>query len=312
MDKIFYRHFKVHNITEIENIFVKTAITTNRDFRFFVDWDKIKKIIDKHKLEIALFDTLIKSKNFDKDLKNLLNKYPKAVEVVPMLLALSEKDRSLVLVDDFLNWNFTEHTYNFDANKFDPKKDLQRVVNFFDKTGLKKFFIEMSCKSILDYAIGVEVGMDTNARKNRSGTVMEKLLTEVIKSYNLNYSIYTQKKFKTLKGILGTEFDTLSNRKADFILVKNGSDKKIWINIEVNFYNTSGSKPEEIVDAYINRQNEIKKKGGRFIWISDGAAWKAKNNKQQNQIKKAFENLDYVLNLHFVKDGLLKEILASL
>nr|MDO8118539.1 DpnII family type II restriction endonuclease [Candidatus Sigynarchaeota archaeon] len=90
----------------------------------------------------------------------------------------------------------------------------------------------------------------------------------------------------------------LLNRKCDFLLVKN----KKFLNIEVNYYEGAGSKPEEIVDSYIERYNEIKKAGGCFIWISDGPVWTI----AQSQIRKAFDKMPYIFNFFFVKRGLLE------
>ncbi|WP_049774928.1 DpnII family type II restriction endonuclease [Thermoanaerobacterium thermosaccharolyticum] len=94
----------------------------------------------------------------------------------------------------------------------------------------------------------------------------------------------------------------VKNRKADFIIIKNGN--KV-VNIEVNFYSGTGSKPQEIVDSYIERQNELKENGFEFIWITDGIGWKG----QKNQLHKGFERVNYLLNLYFVRKGLLEEIL---
>ena len=97
----------------------------------------------------------------------------------------------------------------------------------------------------------------------------------------------------------------LKHRKADFILIKEPA--KV-INIEANFYNVTGSKPQEIVDSYINRQEELKRSGFHFIWITDGYAWK----KSRNQLTKAFDKIDYLLNTKFVRDGLLIKILEEI
>jgi type II restriction enzyme len=76
----------------------------------------------------------------------------------------------------------------------------------------------------------------------------------------------------------------------------------------VNFYNVSGSKPQEIIDSYIERQKELKEYGHEFLFITDGPAWK----KQKSQLTKAFENMDYVLNAYFVSLGILEEIICMI
>jgi len=96
----------------------------------------------------------------------------------------------------------------------------------------------------------------------------------------------------------------LQYRTPDFA-VKKGNK---LISIEVNFYSGQGSKPQEIVDAYINRQNELRKNGWGFIWITDGHGW----CEGQNQIKKALEQMDYVMNISFVKRGFLQSVIQDL
>jgi len=313
MDKLLLDISEKNNLEELVQYFQDTLTTTNRDFKFLTDWKKIEKAIKKYKFEIAMFDILIKNENFDDELKKLLSKYPDAIKVLPLLLALSKKDsKELVLVEDFLNWNFTEFHFNF-LEFSASAEDLNKAVQLFEKTGLKSFFLSLSAKSILDYVIGVQVGLDTNARKNRSGHIMEKLIEEEISSYKksgeIAFEVFTQKKFKFLKDKSILYPGALSEREADFLLLKG----KKWINIEVNFYNTSGSKPEEIVNAYTERQRYIKESGGHFILITDGLGWSKKTKENvQNQVKVAFKELDYIMNLHFVKSGYLLKVLKYL
>lgn len=304
---------KKNSVGDLVKYFQETLTVTNRDFKFLTDWKKIEKVVKKYRFEIALFDVLIKSYNFDNELRQLLSKYPDAIKVLPLLLALSNKDsEELVLVEDFLNWNFAEFHFNF--REFNGSSEhLDKAARLFEKTGLKNFFLNLSAKSILDYTIGVQVGLDTNARKNRSGHIMEKLIEEEILSYKksdeITFEVFTQKKFKFLKEKDILYPNELSERKADFLLVKD----KNWVNIEVNFYNTSGSKPEEIVNAYTERQRYIKNSGGHFVLITDGLGWRKKTKDNvQNQVKIAFKELDYIMNLHFVKEGYLLKVLKHL
>jgi type II restriction enzyme len=173
---------------------------------------------------------------------------------------------------------------------------------------LKHFFQNISTKSIRDYVTGVEVGMDTHARKNRSGNSMELVIKPFIERVNLKhkekYIILFQKKFDYLEKEFGVKVTpSLRNRKADFILIN--SDKSRVVNIEVNFYSGTGSKPQEIVDSYITRQEELIENGFEFIWITDGFGWRG----QKNQIEKGFRKVSHLLNLHFVRIGLLEDIL---
>ncbi len=310
MDKRLPGFLGFKNEEEVIKEFWRTLLPTNRDFAFFVDWDKIERQLKRYKFELPLFNVLIRDKTFEKDLKELLTKYPKSAEVIPLLLAISEKNsKRFVLVENFSNWNFNISEIKFTG--FSPENDdeLNKIIEFVDKTGLKKFFLNFAARSIEDYFAGVKVGMDTNARKNRSGKVMEKLLQPKIEDYAKKYGFecFPQETFKTLSDKIKVPA-SLSERKADFILVKEGK----WINIEVDFFNTRGSKPEEIVNSYADRQKEIKKHNGSFVFITDGEGWLKKNKDKQNQVRVAFEKLDFVLNLEFVRRGTLEKIIKSI
>ncbi|NLA85434.1 MAG: restriction endonuclease [Clostridiales bacterium] len=304
MNPLYFKILKVDSRKAVINKFYDTLIDTNRGYNFFVDWDKVKKNVEKYKIEFNILNTLIGSKNFDTDLKKILTVYPQVVPAIPILLAI--RNNKFKVVKDFIDDDSVTVTYDFSKRNL-SSKDIDEIIEFFHKTGLKKFFLEMSSKSIQDYATGVEVGMDTNARKNRSGSAMEivlkPIIDDIISRQKSSYAMLFQKQFRYLEEKFNFDINSsIRNRKADFIIIK---DKSKVVNIEVNFFSGSGSKPQEIVDSYIERQNELRENGFDFIWITDGTGWK----EQKNQIEKGFKKIDYLLNLHFVRMGLLEELL---
>jgi len=306
-EKIYRDSLGLGSFNEIVEKFYKTLIDTNRGYKFFVDWKKVKGKISDFKVELNILNSLIGSSNFDDDLRKILKSYPEVLPAVPILIAV--RGKSLKVIRDFLGKGADIVEYNFKKRQL-TDEEIEEFVEFFDKTGLKYFFRSLSNQSVIDYVTGVEVGMDTNARKNRSGKAMELLLKPIIEQINSElgtpFEILWQKKFVYLEKKLGIKVSsTIKNRKADFILVKN---KNTVLNIEVNFYSGTGSKPQEIVDSYINRQNELRENAFKFIWITDGEGWKG----QKNQIEKGFSRLDYLLNLHFVRKGLLEKILCKI
>ncbi len=134
--------------------------------------------------------------------------------------------------------------------------------------------------------------------------VVGPIIQEIVDRRKLPFQIESQKYFHYLADKYHLPISSsLYNRKADFLLV--GSNDRI-VNIEVDFFSGTGSKPQEIVDSYINRQNELYENGFHFIWITDGYGWKG----QKHQIRKGLEMIDYPLNLHFVRKGLLERILC--
>ncbi|MGI6486499.1 MAG: type II restriction endonuclease [Tepidanaerobacteraceae bacterium] len=304
MNLLYFKKLEVDRPEAILNKFYHTLINTNRGYNFFVDWDKVKRHVEEYKIEFNILNTLIGSENFDTDLKNILTEYPQVLPAIPILLAI--RDQKFEVVKDFIDDNSDTIIYDFRKRKL-SSEEIDVIIEFFYKTGLKRFFLEMSSKCIQDYATGVEVGMDTNARKNRSGSAMEMALKPIVENIIAKqkslYTVLFQKKFKYLEDNYNFKVNSsIRNRKADFIIIKN---RNKVINIEVNFFSGSGSKPQEIVDSYIERQNELRENGFEFIWITDGIGWR----EQKNQIEKGFAKIDYLLNLHFVRIGLLEEFL---
>jgi type II restriction enzyme len=251
---------------------------------------------------LNILNSLIGTKDFYNEFRNIIIKYPEVLPVIPLLLAVREI--KLKIIKDFVDEKSDIFVFNFNPRKLN-KIEIEELLNFFEKTGLKDFFENFANKSLIDYLTGIEVGLDTHARKNRSGDAMEILLKPIIEKINdkmnKKYNILFQKKFKELKKFDLKVPSSLLNRKADFILFNN---RKV-LNIEVNFYSGTGSKPQEIVNSYINRQDELLKNNFKFIWITDGEGWKG----QINQIKYGFERINYLLNLHFVRKGFLEYIL---
>ncbi len=294
--------FRLKNEEEILKKFKETLIDTNRSFNFFVNWEKVKNNVERFKVELNILNSLIGTKNFNNEFKNIVIKYPEILPVIPMLLAVREV--KLKVIKDFIDANSDIFVFDFKPRKL-KEDEVIELLNFFERTGLKNFFENLANKSLIDYLTGIEVGLDTHARKNRSGDAMEIVLKPYLEQINnkmdKKYKILFQKKFKELKKFGYTVTSSIINRKADFILF----NKQEVINIEVNFYSGTGSKPQEIVNSYINRQDELFKNNFKFIWITDGEGWKG----QINQIKYGFERINYLLNLHFVKKGFLEYIL---
>lgn len=309
MNKIYKEFFIDKSEDEIVSSFLEDLVSTNRGHNFLVDWDKISNYMEKYKVELNILNSIIGSKNFEQELKEILRKYPEVLKVIPILVAT--RDRRFQLIQNFIDGENNIIEYNFKKRDLSDE-EINKIINFVEKTGLKDFLKNNLRNNLYDYVTGVEVGMDTHARKNRSGKAMElalkPIIEEIISRLDINdrIDIIFQKKFKYLTKNYDIPISLeIKNRRADFILVK---DNTRVINIEVNFYAGSGSKPQEIVDSYINRQNDLYNDSIDFIWITDGDGLR----EQINQTKKAFEKIDYFLNLDFVKEGLLEEIIKQI
>ncbi|MGN1295325.1 MAG: DpnII family type II restriction endonuclease [Bacilli bacterium] len=302
------------DIGELSKLFVNNILETNRSFDEYVDWNNANKNnFEQFDVELNAMNCLIKNASKEQFMK-LFNKIPTIVATFPLLIAVAKNDRNsllrgknqLVIVDKE-NTNYLRYNLSIQYLQSEEAKNQGEVYyNFFFKSGLQNLFENMLEKSIIDYVIGVLVGLDSNGRKNRSGKAFELLcehiVDEIANKYGLN--VITQKQFKVLNQFGFNVSNDIKDRKADFILVK---DNKA-LNIEVDYFAGGGSKPEEIIDSYINRQNDLKSNGIGFVLITDGNCW---SNKDKNQLQKGFRHLNCLLNFYLAKEGMLEEAIKN-
>ena len=252
-------------------------------YDFFTDFEKVFKNVKEIEVELNILNYLIgKVENFDSEFCSLIEKYPNVLRAIPILLAVrSKKKNETIKVFDgkeILEYNFIV-----------KNKSNEEYLEFIKKTGLVKLFTEDKIKNLVDYVTGVEVGLDSNARKNRGGTTMEDLIKMnliEISLKNKGIKVLSQatkadiaKEFKTnkLDNLVLVEETGGANKTFDFAVLS--ETNKIYL-IEVNFYSSGGSKLNETARSYTRLQEDIDKLTDvEFIWITDGVGWKtAKNN----------------------------------
>lgn len=161
-------------------------------------------------------------------------------------------------------------------------------------------------KNLVDYVMGVEVGLDSNGRKNRSGTAMENLVEAYIKDLckNYNYDYMSQAMPKAIKEKWNLEVKVdKANRRFDFAIK---TDKKLFL-VETNYYGGGGSKLKATAGEYKTLQDLITSDGHELIWITDGLGWTTASK----PLKETFEHNSYLLNLTMIQDGILEDILTE-
>ncbi len=286
-----YKVLGYNTFEEYKLDFVHTLLPTNKTYEYFVDWEKVHTHLKKYKYEISLLDSLLRVSSTQRvtEFKTLIRKYPKVVELIPILVAERVKNAKINLFDPeymrFFEIRFSES---------DAIKELDKIVRFVDKTGL--FSLMNEIKSFYDYLLGVEVGLDTNARKNRSGKIFENMVQDKVENilsgkYRIvrndkNFSLYPKiKKDKKSK-----------SKKHDIVIW--GKDAKIPVGIiECNFYNVTGSKPVSISESYVEMYSVALKLGITFVWVTDGGAWK----NMEDSLYRAMEEIEWVLNFRMIE-----------
>jgi type II restriction enzyme len=298
----FYKkHLNVSTVDEICKALSDTLIETNYTYDFFVNWTKVSKNRDAFKYEVALLKSLKNSSNPSTDFRNLLNKYPEVIKVIPILLACRD---GIIKVLNSIETGLQYKNFDFSKRGYEAK-EIDDIVHFTKNTGLLDMLCSMD--SATDYLLGVEVGLDTNARKNRSGSFLERMVTETLKELsgrNLDLVVVEQKSFGYVENKYNVRIPpTLKDRKFDYAVINKGKTT----NIEVNFYSGTGSKPSEIVSSYTDRNRVLTSAGWKFVWLTDGMGWK----KMQRPLHVGVENIGYVINAQLLRKGIFEKIILS-
>ena len=172
------------------------------------------------------------------------------------------------------------------------------------QSGLGDLVKDKRVKNLVDYVTGVEVGLDSNGRKNRGGTMMENIVETFVKSAceEIGLEYMSQANAKKIKAQWGIEIQVdKSSRNLDFAINKNG---KLYF-IECNFYGGGGSKLKSTATEYVKMNEYWNAQNITFIWVTDGAGWKS----TLKPLREYFDKADYLLNLETLKDGILQKIL---
>ncbi len=300
---------KIPEITDTESafqMFIDTLLSTNRTPSFFVDWEKVKEHVEENKVGISILNSLIHSNDRYGEIKTLLGQYSREIlPVFPLIIAVREK--KMDLVEKFEIGHLEIEEYDFSPRELGDV-EIEKYADFCKAAGILSLFGEIS--DLRDYLLGVEVGMDTNARKNRGGKEMEgfvmRFLEHIAGTQSIEIEILSQATKRKIKKEWGlhVEFDK-ANRRFDFA-VMNVINQKLFL-IEVNFYNSGGSKLKSTAGEYKDLQKLLKKQDIDFIWITDGKGWEG----TREQMNEAFVSNDYILNINFLNKGILEEILAG-
>jgi len=272
---------------------------------YFTDFEKVKRNVKKIEKELNLLNYLIGKENIEEEFLSLVEEYPKVRKILPILIAIRDDKLSstpIITNMETLIPESKKYIFNDEINE-NIKKEL---LIFFKETGLREFFESKAVKNLVDYCIGVEVGFDTNARKNRTGTLMENIVGNYLQNYcskYTNFSFIEQATQKRIKEFFNYDIEIDKNsRRFDFALY-NKSINKLYL-IEVNYYSGGGSKLKATAGEYQYLNDFLKAQNLTFIWITDGIGWFT----ALRPLEETFNHNDYVINLEMLKNGILEEI----
>ncbi len=267
------------------------------NYKYYIDFETIYKNAQNYKVELNMMNSLIGSEKIEKDFENLVQKYPEVLKCIPTLLAVRQSE--IIVLDDDGN----KFEYNFKNMNYDVKQ--YRV--FMRETGLFNLLEKHLVNNLYDYVLGVECGLNSNARKNRGGHLMEDLVEKFIQKagFKKNETYFKEMYLQDIEKRWKLDMSFISNKnqatkRFDFVIK---TDKCIY-GIETNFYASGGSKLNETARSYKMIAEEAKRiVGFEFVWFTDGMGWiSARNN-----LRETFDNVEHIYNIADMKDRIISQ-----
>lgn len=268
------------------------------NYGYYVDFEKIYKTAGRYKVELNILNSLIGSQNIEEEFEKIILKYPETLEVIPLLLAVRSNE---IYVKD------TTNEYLFKFNKM--VYSVGDYIKFMRETGLFDLLQNHIINNLYDYLLGVEVGLDSNGRKNRGGHLMEDLVESYIieAGYKKGESYFKEMYLSDIEkkwdiDLSAMSGNNVSTKRFDFVIK---TDNQVYV-IETNFYASGGSKLNETARSYKMLAEESKKVDRvTFIWFTDGLGWKS----ARKNLEETFNELDTIYNIDDLDNGVLEKLM---
>lgn len=255
-------------------LFLSQLSETNATLDYFTDFKKIKRNVNKISIKLTQLNYLIGKENLKEAVNELYEENPKVFEVLDILIAIRKNKKAKTFNNNgeivSLNTYFTS---------------AEGILEFIEETGLAEVFRNKDITNLVDYVFGIEVGLDTNARKNRGGNNMSKAVSLIFEKADIFYKMEVNSTEFTEIESLGADV-----KRFDFVIK---TKKKTYL-IETNYYNSGGSKLNETARAYSDVAPKINQyENYEFVWITDGQGWFSAKNK----LEEAYNIIPCVYNL---------------
>ncbi len=257
------------------DLFISQLRETNATLDFYCDFPKIAKNVADIEISLNTLNYLIGKTDLRTAVQALWNRDKRVFDVMDILIATRKKDDKKYIDNDG-----SMHSIHSLFSSVDG------VMKFIEGTGLDRVFKNKEVKDLVDYVFGVETGLDTNARKNRSGEITETLIARIFDNAGIDYrEQVSSKEFSKISAVLGAD-----QKVFDFAIT---THNKTYL-IEVNFYSGGGSKLNEVARSYTDLAPKVNGVPGfEFVWITDGQGW----NSAKNKLEEAFAEIPSIYNL---------------
>ena len=266
-------------------------------YNYYIDFEKVVRNIESIKVELNILNSLIGAKSIEEDFEKIIEKYPETLSCIPLLLAV--RGNEIYAQDDegaFL-YNFNNMNYNAEQYKI-----------FMRKTGLFDMIANHIVNNLVDYALGVETGLDSNGRKNRGGHQMENLVEGFIKKAGFvkGETYFKEMYIHQITEKWHIDLSAISNqgkteKRFDFVV----KTPDMIYGIETNFYSGSGSKLNETARSYKTLALETDTIDGfTFVWFTDGKGWTS----ARHNLEETFDVMEHVYSIDDMENGIITEI----
>lgn len=262
------------------DLFMSQLKETNATLDFYCDFEKISKNVADIAISLNMLNYLLGQPDLREAVEALWARDPKAFDVMDILIATRKKDNKMFF-DELGQFRTVHSLFN----------SVDGVMEFLEGTGLAEVFRKPEIKDLVDYVFGVETGLDTNARKNRSGEITEALVARIFDNAGIFYrQQVSSNEFPAISRVLGAD-----QKVFDFVIAANG---KTYL-IEVNFYSGGGSKLNEVARSYTDVAPKVNGVPGfEFVWITDGIGW----NSARNKLEESFAAIPSIYNLTTIQE----------
>lgn len=260
--------------------FISQLKETNQTLDFFCDFSKITQNVDNIRLSLCMLNSLIGTNDMRKAVETIWNRDRTAFNVMDILIAVRSEGKKKVL-DRFGNCIVLDSFF----------ETVDGVMDYLYSTGLADLFQSKRINNLVDYVFGIETGLDSNARKNRSGHIMERIVARIFDNEEISYrKEICSSEWNEITKVLGDD-----KKRFDFVIQTSAT---IYL-IEVNFYSAGGSKLNEVARSYSDIAPKINSVPGfEFVWITDGTGWK----RAKNKLQEAYTIIPKIYNLTDIED----------
>ncbi|MDY5731374.1 MAG: type II restriction endonuclease [Eubacteriales bacterium] len=267
------------------------------DYSYYIDFEKVHRNVNEIKVELNILNSLIGSNNIEQKFEELIKRYPETLKCIPLLLAVRANEIYAIDGDGAFTYNFKKQNL-----------PVEQYKTFMKKTGLFDLMQNHIINNLVDYATGVETGLDSNGRKNRGGHLMEDLVESFIQKAGfvkgVNY--FKEMYIHQITDKWNIDLSAISNqgkmeKRFDFVV----KTPNMIYGIETNFYGSGGSKLNETARSYKTLAWETKEIDGfTFVWFTDGKGWTS----ARNNLEETFDVMQHIYNIKDLEDGVISEV----